>query len=51
MIDLATAERDGEPLRTLMRYRQRDNKIYFGQNLVHESAGRLAVGMPVEVLE
>ena len=30
--------------------RQRDNKIYFGQNLIHDGSGRLEVGMPVEVL-
>ena len=50
-IDPATAQRGAEPLRTLMSYRRRDNKIYFGQNLIHDGAGRLAVGMPVEVLE
>jgi uncharacterized protein YcbX len=50
-IDPATARRGSEPLRTLMSYRRRDNKVYFGQNLVHDAVGRLAVGMPVEVLE
>lgn len=50
-IDPATAQRGSEPLRTLMTYRRRDNKIYFGQNLIHDATGRLAVGMPVEVLE
>lgn len=50
-IDPATAERGKEPLQTLMRYRRRDNKVYFGQNLLHDAVGRLEVGMPVEVLE
>ena len=50
-IDPATAQRSAEPLRTLMSYRRRDNRIYFGQNLIHDGTGRLAVGMPVEVLE
>lgn len=50
-IDPATAQRSAEPLRTLMTYRRRDNRIYFGQNLIHDGNGRLAVGMPVEVLE
>ncbi len=50
-IDPGTAERSAEPLRTLMSYRKRDNKIYFGQNLIHDGRGRLEVGMPVEVLE
>jgi len=50
-IDPATGLRGQEPLRTLMSYRRRDNKVYFGQNLIHDGVGRLAVGMPLEVLE
>lgn len=49
-IDRHTAERSAEPLQTLRTYRQRDNKIYFGQNLLHDGAGSLAEGMPVEPL-
>ena len=40
-----------EPLRTLRGYRRRDNKVYFGQNLIQDGLGRLAIGMPVEVIE
>lgn len=50
-IDPDTGERGAEPLRTLLTYRRRDNKVYFGQNLIHDGSGELAVGMPVEVLE
>ncbi len=50
-IDPATAARGAEPLQTLSQYRRRGNKVYFGQNLLHDGAGRLAVGMPLEVLE
>jgi uncharacterized protein YcbX len=51
-IDPATGERDGsEPLATLSRYRQTGNKVYFGQNLIHDGPGRLAVGDRVVVLE
>lgn len=50
-IDPATAERYPEPLKTLMSYRRRDNKIFFGQNLLHDGTGLLAQGMAVEVLE
>ncbi len=50
-IDPATGQRDVEPTRTLSSYRQRDNKIYFGQNVIIEGSGELAVGMSVEVLE
>jgi len=49
-IDPQTGVRGKEPLQTLMGYRRRDNKVYFGQNLIHDGNGRLAVGMPVEVL-
>ena len=38
-------------MRTLMSYRKRDNKVWFGQNLIHDSQGRLEEGMPVTVLE
>jgi hypothetical protein len=50
-IDPATAERTPEPLRTLMTYRRRDSKVYFGQNLLHDGPGLLEAGMVVEVLE
>lgn len=33
-IDQNTAEKAKEPLATLAKYRQRDNKIYFGQNVL-----------------
>lgn len=49
-IDLHTATRTPEPLRTLRIYRQRDNKIYFGQNLLHDACGTLSEGMPIEVI-
>lgn len=50
-IEIETAERAPEPLRTLSSYRKRDNKVYFGQNLIHDGIGRLEIGMPVEILE
>jgi uncharacterized protein YcbX len=50
-IDPDTGERGAEPLRTLMGYRRRDSKVYFGQNLIHDGPGELAEGMELEVLE
>jgi hypothetical protein len=47
--DQATAERGLEPLRTLATYRRWDGKVWFGQNVVHEGTGRLAVGDPLLV--
>ena len=43
--DQATGRRDGdEPLRTLSTFRRHDNKVMFGQNVVHYATGRLRVG-------
>ncbi len=51
-IDPATGKRhaDAEPLRTLATYRLRDHKIFFGQNVIADGEGQLAVGQPVEVI-
>lgn len=49
-IDIETGEKGREPLQTLQRYRRREHKVYFGQNLIHDGPGTLRVGMPVEVL-
>ena len=48
--DQATGERGVEPLRTLATYRRVGTKVYFGQNIIHRTAGTLAVGEPVEVV-
>lgn len=52
-VDPARGERrpDGEPLRTLGRYRKQGGEICFGQNLVAENTGELVVGQSVEILE
>ena len=44
-IDIATAEKAEEPIKTLIRYRKRDDKIYFGQNAIADGEGELEVGM------
>ena len=53
LIDPASAVRnpDFEPLKTLMTYRKGEGGVFFGQNLIAEGSGTLALGMPVEVLE
>jgi uncharacterized protein YcbX len=43
-VDQNTAEKGVEPLVTLSTYRKRDNKIYFGQNLVALDKGEVSVG-------
>ena len=48
-IDQATAMRYKEPLKTMARYRFKNNKIMFGQNLVHKGLGEISVGDALEV--
>lgn len=50
-IEPETLEKGPEPLRTLSQYRREGNKVYFGQNVIHDSPGELKLGMPVEILE
>lgn len=42
--DQATGVRGVEPLRTLATFRKQDGKVLFGQNVVHDGTGRLALG-------
>ncbi|TLX53073.1 MOSC domain-containing protein [Stutzerimonas nosocomialis] len=42
---------DREPLATLQTYRKGEGGVFFGQNLIAEGEGELAVGMPVEILD
>jgi hypothetical protein len=50
-INIETAEREEEPIKTLAHYRKRDNKIFFGQNVIADVTGDIKVGMKVEVIE
>lgn len=50
-IDIDTAQRSNEPSKTLASYRMQDNKIFFGQNVIAEQEGKLALGMTVEIIE
>ena len=49
-IDQETGAQGKEPLRTLGRFRRRNGKVYFGQNLVPVGPGILRVGDSVEVV-
>jgi hypothetical protein len=44
-----TAEKGVEPLKTLSTYRTRNNKVYFGQNLVSIKPGEIKVGDAIRV--
>jgi uncharacterized protein YcbX len=43
-IDQQTAARAKEPLKTLSTYRAKNNKIYFGQNLLYNGGGVIKIG-------
>ncbi|QTE38327.1 MOSC N-terminal beta barrel domain-containing protein [Mucilaginibacter gossypii] len=49
-IDQQTAVKAKEPLKTLASYRMKNNKIMFGQNLIHENTGIISVGDELKVL-
>lgn len=49
-IDIDTAKKNNEPARTLATFRRTGNNILFGQNVIAENEGKLAVGMPVEII-
>jgi uncharacterized protein YcbX len=48
-IDPETAETGKEPLTTLSRIRKWHNKVYFGQNALHNQCGELSVGDAVVI--
>jgi uncharacterized protein len=47
--DPETGMRGPEPLRTLAKYRSRNNKVYFGQNVLVMNATNISVGDPIIV--
>ncbi|GAB3165657.1 MOSC domain-containing protein [Telluribacter humicola] len=49
-VDPETAQTGPEPLKTLATYRKRNNKIYFGQNLLTHTTGQIAVGDPIQII-
>jgi len=48
-INQDTAVKNKEPLKTLARYRFKNHKILFGQNLVHDGLGEIAIGDEIRV--
>lgn len=49
-IDQQTAKAGKEPSKTMAKYRLKNKKIYFGQNLVHSGKGFISVDDEVSVL-
>ena len=50
-IDQSTAVKSKEPLKTLSGYRMKNNKIYFGQNMLHTQKGLITVGDEMEIIK
>jgi uncharacterized protein YcbX len=43
-IDQETTETGKEPLKTFASYRRKNNKVYFGQNLLCDATGKIRIG-------
>lgn len=50
-VDQDTASRAKEPLKTLADYRTHNNKVFFGQNLLHKGEGSIEVGDAIIIKE
>lgn len=50
-INPVTAQIEKEPNASLSKFRMRDNKIYFGQNLLHKNSGLISCGDEVKITE
>ena len=50
-IDQQTAQRVKEPLKTLNSYRRMRNKVWLGQNLIHQGEGIINVGDVINVVK
>ena len=50
-INQQNAEKGKEPLKTLSTYRMKDNKIYFGQNVLHHQNGIINVGDTIDITQ
>lgn len=46
-----TSERSKEPLLTLSGYRRVNNKVLFGQNLIHHNLGKIKLGNKITILK
>jgi uncharacterized protein len=50
-IEQSSAQKGREPLRTLAAYRQVNNKIYFGQNILYKGTGVIHVGDELRIIK
>ena len=50
-IDPQTGKAGKEPLQTLATYRAKNNKIYFGQNVIGPTQGKIKIGDTLTVIK
>jgi uncharacterized protein YcbX len=50
-IDQSSGVKNEEPLKTLSTYRKMNNKVLFGQNLLHRGKGLISVGDEIKIIE
>ena len=50
-INQQTAESGKEPLKTLSNYRLKNNKIYFGQNVLQQKNGFVSIGNEIKIIK
>jgi uncharacterized protein len=49
-INQQNIEKGKEPLKTLATYRTKNSKIYFGQNILHQQNGSIAIGKKIQII-
>ena len=49
VVDIETGTAGKEPIRTLARYRRRNNNVFFGENVIHAAPGVITMGDAVVV--
>jgi uncharacterized protein len=49
-IDQQNIEKGKEPLKTLATYRTKNNKIYFGQNILQQQNGHITIGEDIHIV-
>ena len=50
-IDQNNAEKGKEPLKTLSTYRNRNSKVYFGENVIAAGIGKINIGDTIKIIQ
>lgn len=46
-----TGQKGKEPLKALSAYRRKESRVYFGENVIAASAGRISISDPITILQ